>query len=342
MGLYINGACAISARETHFGDFPGDKGTDNGLWLKTTTPDFKQFIEAKSARRLSRIIKMGVVSSLLAMNEADAAMPDAIIAGTAYGCMSDTEKFLKAMIENDGKFLNPTPFIYSTHNTLSSQVALQLKCKGYNQTYSQNSVSFESALIDGQMLLTEEGFNTVLTGGIDEMTDNLYTITKRLGLWRRLGEGVQPGEGAAFFILESQQTPSSLARILDVATLHGAKTETEIENWIREIIRKHHLELNSLDLCLLGKNGDRTYDDVYHHLETGLLNNSVCAAYKHICGEYPTSSSFACWLAAKILKKQIIPNGLHQQRSASTPINNVLIYHQHRNREHGLILLQSC
>ena len=35
---------------------------------------------------------------------------------------------------------------------------------------------------------------------------------------------------------------------------------------------------------------------------TGLFENKTTINYKHLCGEYPTSTAFALWVAANIIK----------------------------------------
>lgn len=87
--------------------------------------------------------------------------------------------------------LAPTAFIQSTFNTIGAQIASLSKNRCYNNTYAHRAFSFESALLDAILLLQEGEARNVLVGGIDEMTDTLYEILKRLGTWRHAlaGEG---------------------------------------------------------------------------------------------------------------------------------------------------------
>ena len=41
--------------------------------------------------------------------------------------------------------LKPSLFMQSTHNTIGSLIGIVLKCHGYNNTYSHEGISFESA-----------------------------------------------------------------------------------------------------------------------------------------------------------------------------------------------------
>ncbi len=149
--MYINGTGAISPQTTHTEDFPFSVTEHEQVVLSCQEPDYKELIPPRTSRRMSRVIKMGVASALMALKDAGMEVPDAIVTGSGFGCMTDTEKFLESISENEEKFLNPSPFIHSTHNTISSQIALMLKCTGYNQTFVHGSFSFESALLDGMM-----------------------------------------------------------------------------------------------------------------------------------------------------------------------------------------------
>ena len=80
------------------------------------------------------------------------------------------------MIELNEEMLPPTAFIQSTHNTVAAQIALMLKCHAYNNTFVHKGISFESALLDGIMLMRDNEASNFLVGAIDELTDNSYII----------------------------------------------------------------------------------------------------------------------------------------------------------------------
>ena len=153
---YINGLGSISAQETFdsvFLEKAEINEIDNVLSLKT--PIYKDFISPVAIRRMARGVKNGIVASAMAMKEANVSSVDAIITGTGMGCIEDSDKFLKAIIDNKEAFLTPTSFIQSTHNTVGAQIALGLQCKAYNFTYVNGAVSFESALLDAKMKIEE-------------------------------------------------------------------------------------------------------------------------------------------------------------------------------------------
>ncbi|MCX6226114.1 MAG: beta-ketoacyl synthase chain length factor, partial [Bacteroidia bacterium] len=133
---------------------------------------------------MSKVIKRAIATAKASIADSGIEMPDAIISGTGLGCIDDTEKFLTAMIDNDEKFLQPTFFIQSTHNTISSQIAINLKCHGHNNTFVHGGISFESALTEAMLLFADNKVNTALIGGYDEMTPSYFKLLDRIGFWK--------------------------------------------------------------------------------------------------------------------------------------------------------------
>jgi len=131
---------------------------------------------------MAKGVKMGLAASTKALKEANVEVPDAIITGTGMGCIEDSEKFLKALIDNNEEYLTPTNFIQSTHNTVGAQIALGLGCKGYNFTYVNGAVSFESALLDAKLQIENDEENTILVGAADETATHSMELFKLINL----------------------------------------------------------------------------------------------------------------------------------------------------------------
>jgi len=193
MKTFIRATGNISPQQT-FGPAEGgtankiallnDLVTQSGSRLRCAEPDYLNYIDAKFIRRMSRIIKMGTAAAMECLKEADIQNPDAIVMGTAYGCLEDTGIFLKKMEEQHEEMLTPTAFIQSTHNTIGAQIALLLQCHSYNNTFVHRGLSFETALLDAMMLLEENAATTVLAGAADEITDYSHAILSRFGLYK--------------------------------------------------------------------------------------------------------------------------------------------------------------
>jgi 3-oxoacyl-[acyl-carrier-protein] synthase II len=334
--MYINGASAISPQPV----FRQSGLLAEPLLLKgnrytCAEPDYASFIEPKLIRRMSRIIRMGVATAMDALQQAGLPDLSAILTGTAYGCLEDTGIFLRRMVENKEEMLTPTAFIQSTHNTVGAQVALLLKCHAYNNTYVQRGHSFESALLDAWMLLQENPASRILVGAADETTQDSFTILERFGLFRHKPSG----EGAAYFVVEAESKPGSLAKLAGLKTLRHPD-ELQLQQAIRDLLGENDLQPGSIDLLLSGRLGAEDKDVFYGMVEKAFFSATATGYYKTLCGEYPTAPAFAVWLAAQLLKQKEVPNVLVP--GFSGPLDQVLVYTKDDGGYHSLILLTAC
>ena len=133
-------------------------------------PDFREVISPMEARRMGRLLKRALWCSAKALEQAGVAMPDAIITASDYGCMENSESFLKGVLGWEDAAMRPTHFMQSTHNTIGSLIAIRLGCHGYNATYSHTGCSLRSALDDAMMQLQLGDIETALVGWYDERT----------------------------------------------------------------------------------------------------------------------------------------------------------------------------
>ena len=144
--------------------------------------EIRDYIKPMEARRMGKLMKASLLSSLKALKQAGVGCPDAIITGTALGCWENSEALLMQLLEEGEVMLSPTNFMQSTHNTISSNIAIRLGCHGYNVTYTQGSDSLEWALRDARLLLQSGRYKTVLVGCHDETTPLYRSLMERLGI----------------------------------------------------------------------------------------------------------------------------------------------------------------
>ncbi len=354
MKAYIRSAACVSAQNTlKQNGFLTDIVSWQGNRLKAIEPDYRAYIDPKLIRRMSHVIKMGVAAAKECLTLAGIEIPGAIVTGTAYGIMEDTVTFLTRIIELNEEMLPPTAFIQSTHNTVAAQIALMLKCHSYNNTFVHKGISFESALLDALMLLQEGEAEHVLAGGIDEMTGTGFTVLTRLGLYKRnpisnldlfkeKSKGTIGGEGAAFFILSHEANALNLCQLSCVKTFYNADLSVNITTDIISFLKENELNVADIDLVITGKNGDIRNDGPYEHLKAGIFSKTACANYKHLCGEYPTSSAFALWLAAQIIYSRKVPGVLLEDEAAIDRPEKILIYNRYQHKYHSLMLVSAC
>lgn len=347
--VFINGIGSISIQKEGTLTLP-EWGEEN--YLRCIDPPFAQYISPALLRRMSKVVKRGIVGALLALQDGGMEIPDAIISGTGLGCIEDTEKFLSAMIEQNEQFLQPTHFIQSTHNTISSQIAIMLKCYNYNTTFSHLGISLESALFDGFLQIKMGILSNALINGCDEMTPDYHLMLRKVGFWKRspfqiedmhkaTTSGTVAGEGCNSILLSNEKNEHTYAEINDIQLIHHHE-KNNIEEQIRLFLNRNELSLSEIDAVMMGTNGDIENDSVYDKLYFEGKDNPTQLIYRHLSGDYFTSSGFGLIQSARILKSQDIEPLLYRKESKKDKIQHILFHNHYKNSTHALILLSVC
>jgi len=347
MAIYIQGIGSVSPQRIDTGTKEIQFLQSDSNRLSCLEPDYKDLVPPMQLRRMSKVVRMGVASAKQALKDAGIETPHIITLGTAYGCLADTENFLEKLLTQEETMLTPTAFIQSTHNTVSGQIALLTNCQGHNFTFVHRGHSFETSLQETMMWLEEHKANedfSVLTGGIDELTNHSFDIMSRFGTYKHdeeignsFTEGTIAGEGAHLFIAGNVQTANSYAKCLDVMLC----ADHDIEKQLKKFLKHNHIAAKDIDTCLVGLNGDSRYDEtIVKNISS--LSHAQLLGFKKWCGEFPTSNSFAFILACLILRNQQIPKELYLNPSGSNDKapENVLIYNHYKNKYHSFILMQ--
>jgi 3-oxoacyl-[acyl-carrier-protein] synthase II len=336
MSIYIQGIGSVSAQVLNTA-----WQEPIGLSYECQEPDYTGLIAPMQLRRMSKAVRIGIASAMASLNDAGIEKPDLISIGTGYGCLADTEFFLKKLVQQEEQMLTPTAFIQSTHNTVSGQIALLLGCYGQNFTFTQQAHSFEHALQDAMMSLEENVGQKILVGGIDEMTEHSKKIIARFGKLKNKAttffndqEGSILGEGANMFVLSSEKKEESYAELLDVTTC----MQDRVEACLEELLQRNNLLPTNIEVQLIGMNGDVNLDEIIQQ-HTRVLSKAVSYSFKNYCGEYPTASAFALMMACQIMKNKLsLTNGLLH---TTTP-NYVLISNHYKNHYYSFILLKKA
>ena len=192
---------------------------------RDVTTDIKLLIpDAGLRRRMSRVIKNAVTTAVECVAGVDNIDNlDAIITATGWGCLADSERFLRNVIVDKEQLLNPTPFIQSTFNTVGGQIALLRHNHCYNVTYVNRSHSFEDALLDAMMRIADDESKNILIGAFDEQTPSQHRIMERMGLFRNQ----EDGEGAMFANITSEKKDDTIAQIAMIDFPRNSMTEEE-------------------------------------------------------------------------------------------------------------------
>lgn len=198
---------------------------DKVITHNDVTTDIKILIpDAGLRRRMSSLIKNAVSTAVECLGDADKiADLDAIITATGWGFLTDSERFLRNMIVDKEELLNPTPFIQSTFNTVGGQIALLKNNHCYNMTYVHRSHSFEDALLDAMMRISDGESKNILVGAFDEKTPSQHRIMERMGLFKNHVNG----EGALFAHLKAEKSENTIAELVRIDFPTKSLTETE-------------------------------------------------------------------------------------------------------------------
>lgn len=329
MELYVNSIGIISGTGNNIsGGFLMGVPDYETTCLHCLEPDYTGMIPPMQLRRMSKSVRMGVAASRRALQKAQIEKPDAISVGTAYGCLQDTEVFLSKMTEQDEQMLTPTAFIQSTHNTVSGQIALLNKCNGHNLTFVQKGHSFEQAMLNAQLYLSEHPDENVLVGGIDELTEGSIAALQLAGVYtkenKRPGAVLSPGpggavggEGAAFFVVTTKPIAEKVMKIKKLDMFKTSDMEEAFE-WVKNFTKDRFC------MAALGLNGDDTYAAFYQRLRKELYNENAQAVFKHMCGEYSTAGAYALGMMYEIMDKGVVPEFVDISRPVSE-LKDVLI-----------------
>lgn len=335
--VFFHSAVSISAQNT----FNTEGFLENTIEVSGKTapaqyPNYKNYITPAASRRMATGVKMGVSAASKALEIANLKQPDAIITGTGMGSIEDTEKFLNTIIDNDEDYLTPTAFIQSTHNTTGAQIALTLQCKAYNSTYVHAALSFESALLDAQLLLQQDEAEHVLVGSVDELGKEIINYVRLMEDADARGVQVPFSEGASFFVVSTEAKENAI-QLVDIEVCSRASEETIQEN-LKQFLKRNDTESSEIDAFITGRNGD--VFDRYYDMMSSLFNEASQLHYKKLIGEFHTASSFGLWAAYNILMRQETPEALLFEGNANAEINTILLYNQFKGRDHSFILLK--
>lgn len=336
--FYIHQAYCISPQQTY------PKADWNVLHeskdnqLKMIEPAYEN-IPRNILRRMGRSVRAGTGAAFQLMEHPI----DGIVIGTSTAGKEDSFSFLRQVMEYEEGLLTPANFVQSTSNAVASQIGILKHNTSYNITHVHEGLAFENAMLDVSLSLQENPRKAYLLGGVDELSDYDFNLNRLAGcykkevvsnkeLYRHQTTGTIAGEGAAVFLADGIPA-NSIAGIDTIKTLFTTDAE-EVRQTAKTLAAQH-----STDVLISGENGDIRQEKFYAGCEEALQPDTAIVRFKHLCGEYPTASAFALFLACDILSNQAIPESCIKQRSSVNAINNILLYNNYRGKQHSFILV---
>ena len=256
---------------------------------RDVTTDIKELIpDAGLRRRMSRVIKSAVSTAIETLGGVEGIKSlDGIITATGWGCLADSERFLRNVIVDKEQLLNPTPFIQSTFNTVGGQIALLGHNHCYNVTYVNRSHSFEDALLDAMMRAEDGEGEHMLIGAFDEETPSQHRIMERMGAFR----DVACGEGALFAIVGAERNERSIAEVAQLAFPGESLTQERVAEEYATTERTHIIYNGFAEHGLFPTASALCFADAVRLIEEGVPEVVI---YNEYLGATPTIIVVRC------------------------------------------------
>ncbi len=323
----------LSAKQISIQNPLSEEWMDNPLgytedYVRAVDPDFKQFISAGDARRMGKLLKRALATSLSALQEGGIENPDAIITGTGFGSIENTELFLDALVREGEQLLKPTQFMQSTHNTASSLIGIHTKCHGYNSTYSQKGFSFDSALYDAWMQFRIGRIKSALVGSHDEMSPVFSGFVRKAG---HVKEGEICSEAAVSILLADSGDAA-------YCSLEGVKLfDTPSQDTLKQVLAD--MTAGGIDAVMTGMSGNAENDSWYGFLDA-MLPGVPQLRYKPLFGVNFSSSATGFYASACCLKKGSVSAVLSASGKAVDCGKGILVVNVVEGRHYSFSLLK--
>ena len=310
-------------------------------YVRSLDIDFKQWIAPSASRRMGKLLKRALSTSLSAMQASAIAHPDAIITGTGLGCIENTELLLAHLCTEGEENCKPTPFMQSTHNTISSLVGISTHSHGYNATYAHKDASFDCALEDAWLQLQLGRVHTALVGGHDELTPTYFSLLCKAGYLGHPGQVA--GESAVSIMFNTTPTPDALCRITRFercyrptkATLLQLATEVGPVDAVMTAVNPADIPVSAAPSAAALSHPSPLLEVATLFPDTPLLQ------FKNIFGESYTAYGLAIYATAHILHRQHVPKAMlipgHGQPAA---LGRILVLNQSGGKDYTFTVLE--
>ena len=214
-------------------------------WIDDFNP--RQFMPPKSYRRMGRVSMMAVAATVEALQDSELDLNSidkeriAVIMGTSYGNSSHIEDFYVSLLEEGPRGAHPFLFPETVPNAPASHIAMFHGITGPNNTFCQNELSAENAIMYARNLLSQNLVDVALVGGADELSAIQYTCYDAVGALNKVraeedetirpepGSGLILGEGAGILVMEridvARKRDAKIYGVLKSGVIRGGITD---------------------------------------------------------------------------------------------------------------------
>lgn len=287
-------------------------------WVEGFDPS--QFMSPGVYRRMSRISRMAVASSVEALKDSGLILDTidreriAVIMGTSYGSSSHVEDFYISLLKDGPRGAQPFLFPETVPNAPASHIAMFHGIIGPNSTFCQNEISAENAILYARNLLLQDLVDVALVGGADELSAILYSCYDAVGALNKIkvgndepvkpkpGSGLILGEGAGVLVMErldfALKRDAEIYGILRSGVITGGTTsighyEAGGEQMARAMslaIEQAGIDPYAIDQISVSANYSGELDRMEHNqlkkVFTGRKNNLAVTPLKYLTGDF--------------------------------------------------------
>ena len=287
-------------------------------WVDDFDPS--QYMPPGAYRRMSRISRMAVASSVEALKDSGLILDTidreriAVIMGTLYGSSSHVEDFYISLLKDGPRGAQPFLFPETVPNAPASHIAMFHGITGPNTTFCQNEISAENAILYAQNLLLQNQVDLALVGGADELSAIQYSCYDAVGALNKikvenyepvnpkLGGGLILGEGAGILVMErldlALERDAEVYGILRSGVITGGITsighyEAEGEQMARAMslaMKEANIAPDEIDQINVSANFSGELDRMeYNQLErtfTRRMNDLAVTPLKYLTGDF--------------------------------------------------------
>lgn len=280
----------------------------------------RQFMPSGTYRRMSRVSRMAVASSIEAVEDSGLILDNmdreriAVVMGTSYGSSSHVEDFYVSLLREGPRGAQPFLFPETVPNAPASHIAMFHGITGPNCTFCQNEISSENAILYAQNLLSQDMADVALVGGADELSAMQYSCYDALGVLNKIkvkhgeppkpkfGGGLVLGEGAGILIMERRDFAlgrnARVYGVLESGVLTGGLTalghyEAEGQQMARAIsmaMKQAGIEPDDIDQIHVSANFSGELDPMeYNQLRkifSGRKNGLKVTPLKYLMGDF--------------------------------------------------------
>jgi len=210
-------------------------------------PNVKTFVDRTSALALAAAKRALADAGLLD----PAARPQGVEIGCAYGstmgCLEAMGIFWKKCKSGNPKFAPPLAFTHGYANSPSSLLCIEFGLRGAAATFSGERLAGVEAILFAYDQIASGSAEIVLTGASESLTRAVHahlfsegrlSSSGRANIWNEDNDGVVPGEGGAFLVLESADSAAARGRtayaeLAAVTIGSGSAVNPYLEAWDR-------------------------------------------------------------------------------------------------------------